>query len=912
MERMRTIRRLDELGRDDIALAGGKGANLGELTRSGLPVPPGVVLTTTAYRDFVQTTGIAERVLALAAVPRDAQPAAYEAAAARIQNVFASVDAPEAVVRELREARSALGEGPLAVRSSATAEDLAGASFAGQQDTYLDVRGEDTLLSAVRSCWASLWTARAMAYRARQGIEPAAVSLAVVVQQMVDADAAGVMFTANPANGRRDETVISAAWGLGESVVGGSAGTDEIVVAMPAGRVRSRTTPHKAVMTVATGGGTAEHAVPVGLRDREVLDDEDAVELARWGARIEDLFGAPQDVEWARADGVFWIVQARPVTALPEPEAEPPTDWSVPDPKDAYYMRASIVEQLPDPLSPLFADLVDGSVTRSLQALFREFVGENVVREGDVGLPTVNGYAYYRYSRSGLWRITLRSPAALRTLLSPGAQGATARWRTSAHPRYGRTVELWAARPVADLTVPELMYGVGELLDAATAYYTAVQTIIPIAVTSEVLFTRYYELAVRRADDPPAPAFLLGFDSAPIRAEKALYDLAAWARERPDLAERLRATPAAVLADQLDAERVPAAVGRGTWQEWVRKFHAHLDRYGHAVYNLDFFNPVPADDPAPLIETVRFYLSGGGTDPHERQRRTAVRREAATAAQLARLGSLRRAVFVRLLRWAQSAAPVREDALADVGLAWPRLRRMLHHVGERLTAAGTIDRPSDVFWLRRDEVLAPPGPSLRGVVEQRKAVWRGERRVTPPQLLPTGTRWEVLASLMPAASADQTGAVIRGTGASGGRVTAPARVLAGPADFARMRPGDVLVAGITTPAWTPLFAMASGVVTDVGGPLSHSSIVAREYGIPAVLGTGVATRRIPDGALVQVDGDSGSVTLLDHDSAASDLSGPREADRHSRRTAVGVALSGAAALAAGSWWWRRARNQAAG
>jgi rifampicin phosphotransferase len=471
---MSTVRRLDELGRDDVALAGGKGANLGELTRSGVPVPPGVVLTTTAYRDFVDSTGIGKRVLALAAVPRDAQPAAYESAAASIQDVFASVDVPQTVVQELREVRGMLGEGQFAVRSSATAEDLAGASFAGQQDTYLDVRGEGALLSAVRSCWASLWTARAMAYRARQGIEPGAemgasehrserqrarsggspestsvaVSLAVVVQQMVDADAAGVMFTANPANGRRDETLISAAWGLGESVVGGSAGTDEIIVAMPEGRVRSRTTAHKAVMTVATGGDTAEHAVPVGLRDREVLDDEAAVELARWGARIEDLFGTPQDVEWARADGVFWIVQARAVTALPEPEAEPPTDWSVPDPKDAYYMRASIVEQLPDPLSPLFADLVDGSVTRSLQALFREFVGENVVREGDVGLPTVNGYAYYRYSRSGLWRITLRSPAALRTLLSPGAQGARARWRTSATPGTGGP---WSAGPRARL-----------------------------------------------------------------------------------------------------------------------------------------------------------------------------------------------------------------------------------------------------------------------------------------------------------------------------------------------------------------------------------------------------------------------------------------------------------------------------
>jgi pyruvate,water dikinase len=417
---------------------------------------------------------------------------------------------------------------------------LAGASFAGQQDTYLNVQGEDALLSAVRSCWASLWTARAMAYRARQGIEPAAVSRAVVVQKMVDADAAGVMFTANPANGRRDETVISAAWGLGESVVTGSARTDEIVVAMPAGRVLARTTSHKAVLTAATGGGTAEQEVPADLRDREVLDDAGAVELARWGARIEDLFGVPQDVEWARADGAFWIVQARPITALPEPEAEPPTDWSVLDPRDAYYLRASIVEQLPDPLSPLFADLVDGSVTRSLQALFREFVGDNVVLQGDVGLPTVNGYAYYRYSRSGLWRIMLRSPAALRTMLSSGAQGARERWRTSAHPRYARTVERWTARPITDLAVPELLDGVGELLDAATAYYTAVQTIIPIAVTSETLFTRHYELVVRRADDPPAQTFLHGFDSAPLRAEKALFDLASWSWQQPDLAEVLR------------------------------------------------------------------------------------------------------------------------------------------------------------------------------------------------------------------------------------------------------------------------------------------------------------------------------------------------------------------------------------
>ena len=319
---MRTIRRFDELGRGDVGVAGGKGANLGELTTAGLPVPPGFVLTTAAYRAFVAETGIGEKVLGLASVPPDAGPQEYEAASARIRELFEAAAVPAAMARELLGAAADLGDGPLAVRSSATAEDLADASFAGQQDTYLDVQGEDRVLTAVRDCWASLWTARAMAYRARHGIAPSDVALAVVVERMVDADAAGVMFTANPTNGRRNETVISAAWGLGESVVGGSVTTDDVVVEMPDGRVAARTTASKSVMTVATGDGTKEQPVPVAQRDRQVLDDDAAVALARLGARIEAHFGSPQDVEWARAGGEFWIVQARPVTALPAPEAD--------------------------------------------------------------------------------------------------------------------------------------------------------------------------------------------------------------------------------------------------------------------------------------------------------------------------------------------------------------------------------------------------------------------------------------------------------------------------------------------------------------------------------------------------------------------------------------------------------------
>jgi pyruvate,water dikinase len=244
-----------------------------------------------------------------------------------------------------------------------------------------------------------------------------------------------------------------------------------------------------------------------------------------------------------------------------------------------------------------------------------------------------------------------------------------------------------------------------------------------------------------------------------------------------------------------------------------------------------------------------------------------------------RLDPIRRTWFRRLLRWAQRAAPLREDALADIGLSWPVMRRMLFELGRRLVASGVITEPTDVFWLREHELrsatefgLANPGapaattgaarPVRADAVEQRKMLWRGQRRATAPQMLPE-IRWanRLLAGVMPAGSQDQRGETITGIGASPGTVSATARVLGGPEDFAQMQAGEVLVARMTTPAWTSLFGMAAAVVTDVGGPLSHSSIVAREYGIPAVLGTGVATQRLTSGQHIRVDGDAGTVTI---------------------------------------------------
>lgn len=881
---MTYINNFDDVGRGDVAVAGGKGVGLGGLSQGGLPVPPGFVLNTAAYADYVAANHLEAGIHELAVLSPHAAPQDYEEASKRIRALFTGGTMPHAIAAELGGAYGRLGDADtaVAVRSSATAEDLASASFAGQQETYLNVRGTEAVAAAVIECWASLWTARAMAYRAREGIDPDTVRLAVVVQQMVDAEAAGVMFTANPANGRRDQTVISAAWGLGESVVSGSVTTDDVVVEAGTGRVLSRRTADKEVMTVYAERGTLEQPVPATRRRQAVLDDRAADELAGYGTRITEHFGTPQDIEWARAGGEFFILQSRPITALPDPAADIPDTWPVPY-RHGLYFRASIVEQLPDPLSPLFADLIDGSVSRSLRALMAGAVGKEVIREDDVGLPTINGYAYYYYRNSGMWRVMGKSLTAMRALARGKAHMGVAGWREFSHPRYEQVIKDWSAKPVGELSGGELLAGVQTLLDAGTVYYTAVQSIIPIAATSEISFRAYYDKFVRRDGDPPAQTFLLGYDSEPIRAEKSLYDLAAWARDVPGLAPTILNEPTAALAGPQRTGFPPAGVDPAPWQQWQARFQEHLGRFGHAVYNLDFVSPVPADDPSPLLETVKFYLRGQGNDPYERQRLSAARREDETRRIVARLGPRRRAAFLRLLRWAQNAAPIREDALADVGLAWPLLRRMLFELGRRLVGSAVIAEPADVFWLRHRELrsavefgLAGSGtpaavaitgadrPVRAGAVEERKMLWRGQAKAAAPQLLPE-SRWmeRAFGSMMPAGPQDQLGDVIKGVGASAGRVTAPARVLRGPQDFSLMEPGDILVARITTPAWTSLFAMASAVVTDVGGPLSHSSIVAREYGIPAVLGTGVATQRLTSGQRIRVDGDAGTVTVAD-------------------------------------------------
>jgi pyruvate,water dikinase len=849
--------------RATLGLVGGKGTSLARMAQAGLPVPGGFHVTTAAYQALVDANDLQPAILEALKHVDTSHPATLEAASRRIRERFEQAEMPPAVAGAIAQAYASLpGTNPaVAVRSSATAEDLPEASFAGQQDTFLNVRGAEAVLEASRRCWSSLWTARAIGYRMRQKIDPATVQLAIVVQLLVPAEVSGILFTSDPLTGDPDEALITSSWGLGESIVGGMVTPDSYSIAKSSGKVMRREIADKQTMTARHDGGTREESVPDELRRAPSLSEAKAGELVRLGARIEKLYGKPMDIEWTLRDGALAIVQARPITTFAERKVEPPTKWKLP-PGAYAAMRNNIVELMADPLSPLFATLGLGAVNVSMTRLLEQSLKMAGMMPASP-IITVNHYAYYNGSLSlgSIARVLLGSPRILRAMFT----GAVERWTEDGRPRYHAAVAEATPKDLARMSSVELVDLAKDLTEAAVdAYLSLVSGVLPAAWITEGLFTAAYKLLIKRRGDPPAPTYLLGFDSLPMRADKSLYELAQWAREQPALERDLGECSGAQLADSLAKDDVPAGVPAETWHEFRRRVQGHLQAYGHTFYSLDFGDAVPADDPAPVLEALRLYVCGRGTDPRARQQASAYERQRATEAVRTRLKGWRRKLFDFYLARAQRFAPLREDGLSDVGLAYPMIRRMLGEVGRRFAERGLIPAADDIYWLNEDEVRTAAADldagraaeTLTARLPKRRAERAAARLVSPPRALPAMGR-----RVAPRQAPGRAGQVIKGVAGSPGRVTAVARVLHGPHEFDQMTPGDVLVARITTPAWTPLFALASAVVTDIGGPLSHGSIVAREYGIPAVLGTGSASARIRSGQAVTVDGAAGTVTI---------------------------------------------------
>jgi pyruvate,water dikinase len=864
-------------GRSDdatLARAGGKGASLISLAAAGLPVPPGFVLTTDAYRRFLAESDLEPAIDEAVSGLTEADPGSWERADEAIRARFARAAMPADIAREALRAYAALdGDEPaVAVRSSATAEDLPGASFAGQQETLLEVRGEPALLDAIRRCWASLWTARALAYRHRLGIDQLAVAMAVVVQRMVPAEVAGVLFTANPATGDRSEIVVNASFGLGEAVVSGQVTPDSYVVDKAGLAVMSATLGSKALMIVAdaeTGHGTTARPVPEDRRNVPALAEPLLRELATLGVQAERHFGGvPQDVEWAVADGRCWLLQSRPITGLPPAPLRDVT-WEPPLP-GSKWIRRQVVEHMPEPLSPLFDELYLHEGLDAAADLVVAALGIPGYLDLIIGRPlfaTINGFAYQRADVKVTWssvRFLIRAMAqAMPTLF----RDAVPAWRDRELPAYQATIARWKARDPAGLSDQELLAGVRELAAADARYWFAAALAIGAAKVTDGLLDGFLGKAAP-GRGLTSGRFLQALSAGGLASEAALERIADLVRESAELGSLVANTPPERLREALGASPAGGPV--------LEALDAYFERFGHLIYSLDFAVPTQVDDPRPVLVTLRALARRPGRDADLRLSELARQRDALTRETARSFDPVRRRLFRLLLGWARRYAPYREAALFYVGAAWPTLRRLAHELGRRLVERGALDAPDDVFYLQSAELEAASAAPIDGssrsdlarlarLARERRELREARKRLQPPPAVPSAYRFRFgpidLSDRESQRRNAAEGATLSGFAVSPGRVTAPASVIHSPADFAQMEPGTVLVCPTTTPAWTPLFAQASALVTDIGGILAHGSIVAREYGIPAVMGTGIATQRIRSGQRITVDGDTGTVTL---------------------------------------------------
>ena len=875
---------------------GGKGLNLAKLALAGFPVPAGFIIATGAYNAFVDRAGLSSWLAAEARAVDTGDPVALEALSDRIRRRFQAGEIPGELSAPIIAAYANMSRPPVAVRSSATAEDLPGMSFAGQQDTFLNVQGEEALLHAVVNCWSSLWTARAIAYRARNDIDHDVVSLAVVVQAMVESNTSGVLFTANPLTGSRTETVIDATFGLGEALVSGQVEPDHYVVESGSCRILKKELGAKATLVQGMPAGGVEE-IRGGRRPEQALTDDQIVQLTAMGNQVAELYGDPQDIEWAIVGEKLYLLQSRPITSLfPVPPAEDDADLKV-------YVSLGAIQGVLGPFTPfgldmlrgLFAGIVrifssdatlyDQQILHSaadrpwieVSGALRNPVGRLIFRRG---LPLVEpGAAQAMRSLTGDPRlagstIRLRSVArvaplipkvlrsAIRAFLKPEVFGQEVLSTAEAH------IDSVKVRARTARTLDERI-NLCEWLCYNSQFSFLLPHFIPPIIVGYASLALLNRLAARLSLSAHNVSPLLALDltrslpnNVTTEMDLKLWQVAKRIGEDSAASAAFAASDPETLARDYQSGELPAPV-----QTALEEF---LDSYGmRGLAELDIGQARWGEQPLPIIRALQSYLAIEDADAAPDRIFHAGRLAAARAEQS--LAEAAASVWDNPLgEWLVHLLAKRVRALAGfrespkftmiriAGIA----RNALLESGQELVDSGVLDRADDLFYftMRELKTLAMQAPGdWKKLAESRRLVERNEQRRQPiPRLLLSdGTAF--YAGITSAEGRDES--TLNGSGVSPGLVEGPVQVVMDPLE-ARLQPGDILVCPGTDPSWTPLFLAAGGLVMEVGGMMTHGSVVAREYGIPAVAGVDRATQRLQTGRKVRVDGSSGTIELL--------------------------------------------------
>ncbi len=812
---MKYIKAFNEIKKDDIAIAGGKGANLGEMTQAGIPVPPGVVLTADAYDCFMQENGV--------------EPSKFESAS-QIRSAILSATIPAEIEAEIKEFCKTLETGArMAIRSSATAEDLDDASFAGQQETYLNVIGVYNVLLKVRECYASLWGDRAVSYRKNSGYDKQKTSLAVVIQEMVESESAGVMFTSDPA-GNRENIHINAAYGLGEAVVSGIVSPDEYICTKD-GTVLKKITGSKEVEIIydAGNGGTVKVSVDESRRKQSVLTEEQITALVQEGVRIEKHYGHPMDIEWAFKGGNIYILQARSITTLKENAGKTFSDKdfeAYPKVKPAKgAMREAVLfnlEKTPTPYYPLDHDF-GGCVGDQKGVLFNEI---GVDFKGGMYPIDRDGISYQSDNKFKLNKNVFAIPKYLKLI---GNIDNNIKCADESLEKCRDEFEREKKLSLNDASsIGESLHRMRDLI-ARTAYDRFLYALFPNAIES-MKVTK----TLRKVDKSLNSYDVLeGLSYVTADMNRAMKELCEYITADSSMAETVMTSDYAKICN--------------AYPELGSRFKTFLTQFGSkSDFNCYcFVAETWREKPDRFINALRPMLKSGGeaVAPKEESEKhfadlMAKMRDA--------LPGKKYVVFEKRVGGLRHYHYIREATQYLWESEFEHCRKLLRLLAEKTNASY-----EDFLFLFADELFEVCKQGTLGEKAALIADRKSKRAFAEAY-------WDKCMKDALAGEDDS----IKGIGASNGQAKGRVCIVHSPEEFYKLEKGDILVCTYTDPEWTPLFALAAGVVVDTGGTLSHAAIVAREYGIPAVLATGDATLKLKDNDMVLVDATAGSVAVL--------------------------------------------------
>ena len=904
------VRSFGEIEAIDNSAIGGKATGLVKLVRAGLPVPDGYVIGTSAYEEFLRAGDLMAGIESILATIDYANPDQLEAACARIRAAIVAAPIPASIEEQCAAYYARLGaagaDAFVAVRSSGTAEDTANASFAGLHDTYLHIRGRAGVADAVRRCWASMWSGRAVSYRHSTGFDHGAARIAVVVQTMIDAEVSGVMFTANPLNARTDELVINASWGLGEGIVSGIVVPDEYTLGHRPLCVRQRSLGSKEVQVVRdpeTGVGTVHQPVPAARRDVACMSDAQLLALSQVGLRVMDFHeGLPQDLEWAIVGDQVYLLQSRPITGVEFTwDADIDGFQTVPEDHATVWSGGWAAEFWNGAISPLFYSIRSREIAWRNSVIYRLMGFHDLVRLRllkyrratvfyNVELDSrLYQYLLPRFLRLGalayhppelkaeaaaapmkigrfIWALlrvyTLRRDQSLRN------------WEPALRAYAKKNCDNYAFATLDELrSWPEDKVRAYAVEQSRIAAGFLEHTSVGVYIYSKFTLGLLRLMILKWAPSADGFTFQDMISGLPVHTMMAVESEELW-----HLAQAVRAD--ARLLELIQRHRAPEFFEQAAQTEsgraWIASYRSFVQRHGHRGHqDRDILFNRRCEDPNLDIESLRLLLKAEDpTPPRVLEERLIQRREQATERVYAEVrkgacGGTKVAVMKFIHAWVLQFLVMRDDWRHSIDRTTLAKKWGYRELGRRAAEKGLLETQDDCFFLAEQELFDLLDGKARLPLIQRKVAARRKvflafqaRTEVPPAYLKGSTP----------ADFDATGndgkAALRGTGISRGTIRATARVIRDLKDIGRIAPGEILVCNSTDPAWAPVFPVISGLVLEMGGMLSHGACLSREFGLPAVQIRG-AMQMIPDGALIEVSGDSGTVRLVEEEAATA-------------------------------------------